>query len=94
MKECKNCGNPFEPKNQQQMYCCEKCRLSARRDTYQRKYLRKCRQKKLEAETNERKKKAEKQNLLAEMNRLAKAAGMSYGQYMAVLRMQRMRGAI
>lgn len=100
LKKCKHCGKKFEPKNQQQMYCCEQCRLTHKR-TYdkeyheQRKsYVKECRiRKQKEAEEAKRKKLANTMPLY-EIQRLAESAGMSYGQYMAVIKMRKMRGEI
>lgn len=72
---CEECGLIFEKKTNNQRYCCPECKkIGQRRKSRERqraKYVKKGQAKK------------KKPPSLAEINQSARAAGMTYGQYMA-----------
>ena len=72
---CENCGLIFEKQNYNQHYCCDACRRQGNKRKSQERY----RQQKA---LNQRKKKNKKPTL-SEINQRARAAGMTYGKYMA-----------
>jgi len=74
-KNCKHCGKEFLTTNKNQIYCTPKC---ARKE---------CAKKRIEREKEEQeqlKRKKKKQNNLIEINEAARAAGMTYGKYVAL----------
>lgn len=73
---CEQCGQVFVKKTYNQIYCCPACqrkgqRRKAKEDYYQEKCSKKSKAKK------------KKPPSLIEINKKARAAGMTYGQYMA-----------
>ena len=72
---CQECGLIFVKQRNNQRYCCEECKIAGRRrksrEYWRAHYAR---------EGQPQKKKALS---LAEVNEKARAAGMTYGQYMA-----------
>ena len=94
---CPECGVAFTPKNATQKFCTEQCRL-AKKKRYNKEYNA---ERRIERKAYREERKAgesykknwRKADSLAELARLARAAGMSYGQYISVMKMQRMRGA-
>lgn len=72
---CENCGLIFEKQHHRQAYCCDACRQQGKR----RKQTERYRQLK---ELNQSKRKNKKPTL-ADINSKARAAGMTYGKYMA-----------
>lgn len=98
MKECKHCGKKFEQKNKQHMYCCEQCRLTHKREndkeyySKRREYVKEHRLQKIRQDEEEKRRAGK--TPLYELDRMARMAGLSYGQYIAMLRLQKMRGAL
>ena len=94
LKKCKHCGKKFEPKNPQQMFCCEQCRLTHKRENdkeyyfKRRAYVKEHRLQKIRQDEEEKRRAGK--TPLYELDRMA---GLSYGQYIAMLRLQKMRGA-
>ena len=76
---CQECGKTFTKRRSNQRYCCEECcrlgTLRRNRASYNRRY----------AEAKKKGKgKKKKLSTLAEINQLARDAGMTYGKYMAL----------
>lgn len=69
---CGNCGLIFEKQNYNQRYCCDACR----RKGNSRKSKERYRLQKIAKQKN-------KKPTLADINNKARAAGMTYGKYMA-----------
>lgn len=84
-KACKECGSTFMAKRHNTSYCCEKCKhkgkLKNNAASRQRRLEEEKRQK--EQEEKARKKKRKRKSDLAAVNERARAAGMTYGKYMA-----------
>lgn len=76
IKKCEICGNEFSTRYSRQKCCSVTCGNEA---------------KKRNAKENARKKaeQAEKKHTLEEINRMARAAGMSYGKYVAMQYIER-----
>lgn len=72
-KSCKHCGNEFLTTNKNRIYCSDKCSRKENKKIQREKY-------KQERELLERK----KQNNLVKTNEAARAAGLSYGKYVAL----------
>ena len=81
VKICEICKEPFLAKKGSQIYCSVPCRNRATylryRDTY--------------SVHTEQKKKPKRKSQVAEINRLAREAGMSYGQYTAKIFLEEQR---
>ena len=80
-KVCVECGIAFVPMARNQITCSKECSLKRKRAVQRR--LNEEYREKMKVETFRRK----PGRSLAETARLARAAGMSYGQYMARMRM-------
>lgn len=78
LKTCERCGNEFEGRWNQKY--CKDCRVEAYRES---RNLRRRRA---------RQKKHSKESHLIEHVKAAKAAGMSYGKYMAMLKQKEYEG--
>ena len=69
---CEECGLIFEKQTKNQRYCCEECsKLGNNRKSRERYRMQKAAAKGKEKQT------------IADINRKAREAGMTYGQYMA-----------
>lgn len=81
---CAHCGKEYIAHNRASMYCSDECRKDARKK--QNEYYR------LNPEAKPRRgarpKKQKKENPFTEILVAARAAGMSYGQYVASLKQQ------
>ena len=75
LKPCERCGNEFDGRWNQKY--CNDCRAEAYRDGSKQRRQRTI------------KKKGHKESHLTDRAKAAKAAGMSYGQYVAMLNMRR-----
>lgn len=77
-KICDVCGKPFETGRQSRLYCSDRCRYEKQLENY-KEYGKQYR-----IRVKEEKPKPKKciDESLAEVNARARAAGMSYGQYM------------
>ena len=73
-KLCGICGKEFEVKAKNQRYCCCECKSKAT----------KIAQAKGREKTREAKKKKTEKLSVTEIDKLAKAAGMSYGKYISM----------
>lgn len=78
---CCVCGNPFEAMNRGKRYCSVTCKNMAASERDRIRY----RQEKERKSRPQRKKKSKS---LAEWDAEARAAGMSYGQYRAMVEMK------
>lgn len=93
LKECETCGKVFMKKARNQRYCCPKCRgenmevRERKRDRERARYF----SKKKEALDEEIRKRSKPD--LAQIENAARAAGMSYGRYIAAKRMKERVGA-
>jgi len=67
-KECENCGKTFVPTNSRSLYCCPTCREESK--------------KRMKAQ-RERMEKTKNNLTINEINALALAEHLSYGQYVA-----------
>lgn len=86
-RHCKYCGKLFTPKAIGQLYCCIDCRkLDYKENEPEEKRKRRLKQMQKPKQKTQAKKK--KENRLTERAIAAKAAGMSYGQYVAMLNMR------
>lgn len=72
---CENCGLIFEKQHHNQHYCCDACRRQAYRRRQRERYMQ-------QKELNQKSRKNRKPTL-SEINQKARAAGMTYGEYMA-----------
>lgn len=72
---CEECGKIFAKKTTNQRYCCPECQRAGRRRKAREYYL-------LEKRTKKAKGKKRPPSL-TEINKKARAAGMTYGKYMA-----------
>lgn len=76
-RSCKNCGREFTPESGKQKHCCPECRTE---------YLKKLRIERDRRRSREKAKKRKKQktvSAIVQVNREARACGMSYGKYNA-----------
>lgn len=76
-RNCKNCRKKFTPTSEKQKYCCPVCRTE---------YAKKLRIKRSQRRKQEKIAKKEKQktaSTIVQVNREARACGMSYGVYNA-----------
>ena len=79
-KRCRYCYELFIPTCQQQIFCCDKCRREEEKKRFPaRKELQR-----IEVKDN---KKSEK--TLADINKIAKSKGLTYGQYMILLQTEK-----
>jgi hypothetical protein len=80
------------------MYCCEQCRLTHKREndkeyySKRREYVKERRLQKISQDEEEEKHRAGKTSLY-ELDRRARMAGLSYGKYIAMLRLQNIRNS-
>ena len=81
VKICEVCKQPFIPGAGGQVYCSKECRNRAA-------YLR---NREVYPVYKEQKKKEKRKSQVAEINRLAREAGMSYGQYTAKIFLEKQR---
>lgn len=72
---CDGCGLIFEKQNYNQHYCCDECRRQG--------YLKKQRERYRQQKALKQKMQKNKKPTLSEINQRARAAGMTYGKYMA-----------
>ncbi len=77
-RKCKRCGKMFPPKNNKQTYCNPVCRIEYNKEKLieDRKELKEFRS----GKTN---------NFIRSIAAEAKAAGMSYGKYVAMIELQK-----
>lgn len=81
-KRCRYCYELFIPTCQQQIFCCDKCR----REEYKKRFPARKELQRIEVKDN---KKSEK--TLADINKIAKSKGLTYGQYMILLQTEKDR---
>lgn len=81
VKLCEVCKQPFIPGTGGQIYCGKECRNRAAYLRYRDVY----------PVSNEQKKKEKRKSRVEEINRLAREAGMSYGQYVAKIFIEEQR---
>ena len=81
VKICELCKQPFPTNNGNQIYCSPKCRNRAAHERNRNVY----------PVHTEQKKKEKRKSQVAEINRLAREAGMSYGQYTAKIFLEEQR---
>lgn len=87
LKKCKWCGTEFSPVRSQQLYCDRECSRQAK-VKWQQEYE----AKKREEREKKPKQKPEKKKIgLVEIEREARAAGMSYGKYSAMQELKKER---
>lgn len=87
LKPCKQCGKLFQPIRSTHVYCCGDCNRKAEKERYKKrvKYnAEKQREYKAKKKLEEAEKKRKK-NALNEMAKKAREAGMTYGQYVAMV---------
>lgn len=77
-RKCGICGKKFNANSHNQRYCSEECRCTARRNKAYKWY-----------QKNKDNKKSEK--TLADINKIAKSKGLTYGQYMILLQTEKDR---
>ena len=70
---CENCGLIFEKQHHNQRYCCDECRRKGNRRKTKERYKQQKAVRKIK----------NKKPTLSEINNKARAAGMTYGKYMA-----------
>lgn len=75
LKNCKFCGKQFLAAKKNHIYCCHNCSLKSRQRRDRELY---------KEEKKEKTRRKKKQNRIAEINEAARAAGMTYGQYVAM----------
>ena len=75
VKECMWCKKPFMPHHVSQIYCGAECKRHAESQ--------KARERPKKYKSYKKKEKPRKRNDLAEIDKAARAAGLSYGQYVA-----------
>lgn len=73
--KCEECGLIFEKKRNNQRYCCPECSKAGR--------LRKSRENHRAARLAKQRQAKNRKPTLSEINQKARAAGMTYGKYMA-----------
>ena len=81
VKICEVCKEPFATNCGSQIYCSPKCRNRAAH----------LRNRNVYPVYNEQKQKPKRKSQVAEINRLAREAGMSYGQYTAKIFLEEQR---
>lgn len=81
VKICEICKEPFATNHGSQIYCSPQCRNRAA-------YIR---NRNVYPVHTEQKKKDKKKSQVAEINRLAREAGMSYGQYVSKIFLEEQR---
>lgn len=74
-RKCKYCGQLFIPVTHRQFYCNESCRLERNRERSREQG---------KSNTIQRRKQKAKKAAIRDIAAEAKAAGMSYGQYVAM----------
>ena len=80
---CKRCGKKFFPKVVQNVFCSPECRIAAQTE---RKYWKVSNARR---STKNAAKKRSNQMLISDIAKEARAHGMSYGQYVAMMEQQR-----
>lgn len=81
-KRCRHCYELFLPSSRRQIFCCDECR----REEYKKSFPARKELKNIVVKDN---KKSEK--TLADINKIAKSKGLSYGQYMIFLQAKKDR---
>lgn len=80
VKICEICGQPFLAYRNSQLYCSQPCRKRAAYNRLKDIYP-----------VHKEQKKEKRKSQVAEINRLAREAGMSYGQYTAKIFLEEQR---
>lgn len=80
---CKECGSVFMAKRHNASYCCDECRHKGKLKRNAKSRQRRQEEEKKQREQEKKVKKRKRKSSLAVVNERARAAGMTYGKYMA-----------